>query len=65
MPRQPFARCAAATQARLARHAGYPSLVVSLASGDELTPPSDQAVETSQVEVEHASREHRAFLISR
>ena len=61
MPRQPFARRAAATQARLARHAGYPSLVVSLASSAELTPPSAQAVETSRVEVEYASREHRTF----
>ena len=54
MPRQP-ARRAAATQARLARHAGYPSLVVSLALGAELIPPNARAVETSRVEVEYAS----------
>ena len=61
MPRQPFARRAAATQPRLARHVGYPSLVVSIASSEELTAPSAQAVETNRVGVENTSREHRAF----
>ena len=61
MPRQPFARRTAATQPHLARHVGYPSLVVSIASSDELTAPSAHAEETNPVGVGNTSREHRAF----